>query len=45
MKSNLSNNSTVNITDLAGKQVYSATENSTEFNINTSGFANGVYLV
>lgn len=42
---NLSNNTSVNITDLAGKQVYSTTANSTELSINTSGFANGVYLV
>ncbi|MBX2909425.1 MAG: SBBP repeat-containing protein [Chitinophagales bacterium] len=42
---NLLNNTSVNITDLAGKQVYSTTANSTELSINTSGFANGVYLV
>jgi len=42
---NLSNNSAVNITDLAGKQVYSTIANTTELSINTASFANGVYLV
>lgn len=42
---NLSNSTSVSITDLAGKQVYSTTANATELSINTSGFANGVYLV
>ncbi|MBX2909424.1 MAG: T9SS type A sorting domain-containing protein [Chitinophagales bacterium] len=42
---NLLNNTSITITDLAGKQVYSATANTTELSINTSGFANGVYFV
>lgn len=42
---NLSNNTSVSITDLAGKQIYSTIANTTELSINTSGFANGVYLV
>lgn len=43
--SNVPNQSIITITDLVGKQVYSTTANSTELSINTSGFANGVYLV
>ncbi|HRN95143.1 MAG TPA: T9SS type A sorting domain-containing protein, partial [Chitinophagales bacterium] len=42
---NLSNNTSVSITDLAGKQIYSTIANTTELSINTGGFANGVYLV
>ncbi|MBX7203678.1 MAG: T9SS type A sorting domain-containing protein [Bacteroidia bacterium] len=43
--SKLPNNTFVNITDLAGKHVYSAITNTKELYINTSGFSNGVYLV
>lgn len=42
---NLPTTSAIQITDVTGKIVFSTTTNTTELNINTSDFANGVYIV